>query len=135
MNQTNLSELVAELVKETGDDSLVSEEFRQLMEAGLHHVHFPPTAHPAPAEAFQRAFEGMGGLSRLLLWADKHPASFYKLYARMLIPTIQPILPLPATQKEEWPEWLTARRLAYQESGFIPTSPDDPDAMDSIEEG
>ena len=75
----------------------------------------------------------MGGTQRMLLWADKYPASFYKLYARQIIPTIAPVLPQPPKASEqEWPAWLTARRLSYQEAGFRPTNqqPDEPDAMD-----
>ncbi len=34
--------------------------------------------------AFTDAFELMGGVPRLALWADKHPTDFYKLYARRL---------------------------------------------------
>lgn len=121
MNQTNLTELVVQLDKledEKGNPEM-SPQFRKLVENGLHHVHLPPASHPAAAEALQRAFEGIGGLPRLLLWADEHPAQFYKLFARMVIPTITPVLPQPQQTKEEWPEWLTSRRLAYQESGFV----------------
>jgi hypothetical protein len=86
---------------------------------------------PSAALAFQKTFEQMGGTQRMLLWADKYPASFYKLYARQIIPTISPVLPQPAKASEqEWPAWLTARRLSYQEAGFKPTAGGPPDAMD-----
>ena len=136
MNQANLQELVVELSKaqDPKGNSLTSEDFRDLVSRGLHHVHLPQAMHPKAAEALQAAFEGMGGLPRLLLWADAHPAHFYKLFARMVIPTIQPVLPTPQTQKDEWPEWLTARRLAYQEAGFRPSTADDTDAMDNLED-
>ncbi len=138
MNQANLQELVVELSKaeDAKHNPLMSEDFRDLVARGLHHVHLPPAMHPKAAEALQTAFEGMGGLPRLLQWADAHPAHFYKLFARMVIPTIQPVLPTPTQQKDEWPEWLTARRLAYQEAGFLPNRPadDEPDAMDSLED-
>jgi len=35
-------------------------------------------------EAFQQAFEQIGGVSRFALWADTHPTDFYKLYSRLL---------------------------------------------------
>ena len=34
--------------------------------------------------AFQDAFELIGGVPRLAHWADTHPTDFYKLYARLL---------------------------------------------------
>lgn len=34
--------------------------------------------------AFQRAFELIGGVPRMAIWADANPTEFYKLYARML---------------------------------------------------
>lgn len=41
--------------------------------------------------AFQDAFELIGGVPRLALWADTHPTDFFKLYARLL--------PVEASQK------------------------------------
>ena len=34
--------------------------------------------------AFQDAFELIGGVPRLAHWADSHPTDFFKLYARLL---------------------------------------------------
>jgi len=34
--------------------------------------------------AFQDAFELIGGVARLAHWGDTHPTDFYKLYARLL---------------------------------------------------
>jgi hypothetical protein len=126
----NFTELVAEVskLKDLKGESLLSQDFNNLIAQGLHHCHLPPTLHPKAAEAFQTTFELMGGLPRMLLWADQHPASFYKLFARMVVPTITPVLPTVAAQKEEWPPWLTARRLAYQEAGFVAD-----DSMDTDE--
>lgn len=42
--------------------------------------------------AFADAFEQIGGVSRLALWADTHPEEFYKLYARLLPPASHPDL-------------------------------------------
>jgi hypothetical protein len=97
-----------------------SEDLTKLKEAG--HVGGP---EPSAAQAFQQTFEQMGGGARMLLWADRFPAQFYKLYARMVIPTIAPVLPSPQKPTEqEWPAWLTARRLSYQEAGFRPAQAD-----------
>lgn len=35
-------------------------------------------------EAFHVAFQMVGGVPRLALWADQEPGEFFKLYARML---------------------------------------------------
>ena len=35
-------------------------------------------------EAFHTAFQMIGGVPRLALWADSNPGEFFKLYARML---------------------------------------------------
>ncbi len=34
--------------------------------------------------AFQRAFEMIGGVNRLTLWANQNETEFYRLYARLL---------------------------------------------------
>jgi hypothetical protein len=38
----------------------------------------------AVERAFLNAFELIGGVPRLVLWADAHPGDFYKLYGRLL---------------------------------------------------
>jgi len=35
-------------------------------------------------EAFAAAFDEMGGIERLVLWAKLNPTDFYKLYARLI---------------------------------------------------
>lgn len=40
--------------------------------------------------AFHDAFEQIGGVTRLSLWADIHPEEFFKLYARLLPPASHP---------------------------------------------
>lgn len=110
--QQNLSELVTALAT----DSSISPEMKDLIQRGLHHVFLPEALQPRSAEAFQLAFEAMGGLPRLLLWADQNPSKFYQLFARMMPQTIAPVLPSPQQTNQVWPEWLSQRRLAYQES-------------------
>lgn len=41
-------------------------------------------------ESFHEAFEQIGGVNRLALWADTHPEEFFKLYARLLPPSSHP---------------------------------------------
>lgn len=96
----------------------ISKDMEALLERGLHSVKLPKALRGAKAaEAFQATFEIIGGVPRLAMWADKNPDKFYQLFGRMIPQTIAPVLPEPeAKQAQEWPEWLTARRLAYQES-------------------
>ena len=110
--QQNLSELVTAL----NSDPSISPEMAALIERGLHHVFLPDSLQTKSAEAFQLAFEAIGGMPRLAMWADKNPSKFFNLYARMIGPTISPVLPSPQHTNQVWPEWLSARRLAYQEA-------------------
>src|SRR5678816_813442 len=116
--QHNLTELLVALqgIKGAKNESPLSPELEMLLKEGLHHSHLPPTLQPSAAEAFQLAFEAWGGVPRLLLFADRYPGAFLKLYARQTAMTMEPVLPPPreTQQRDEWPEWLTARRLAYQ---------------------
>jgi hypothetical protein len=111
--ETNLSELLVAL---QSTKVKLSDELQTLLSDGLHHSHLPPALHTSAAEAFQLAFEAWGGIPRLLLFADRYPGAFLKLYARQTQQTIAPVLPAPPDRAhDEWPPWLTARRLAYQE--------------------
>ena len=114
----NLREMVLALTSPEHEE-LLSPDLIELIQRGLH-THdpdFPDTLKPRAAEAFQTTFELMGGLPRMLLWADRNPGKFYQLFARQTLPTIAPVLPTTQAQKpQDWPEWLTARRLAYDES-------------------
>jgi hypothetical protein len=115
--QYNLQELITGMAA-PGDDgapSPISDDLRDLIKRGLHHVFLPDTLKPKAAESMQLAMEGIGGLPRLIQWADRNPSKFYNLYARMIGPTIAPVLPKPEEQTHVWPEWLSHRRLAYQE--------------------
>ena len=120
----NLRELVEALgtTPPQSPDSrpLLSPDLIDLIERGLH-THdplYPSSLRPRAAEAFHTTFELMGGLPRMLLWADRNPTKFYQMYARQTLPTIAPVLPLSqqSARPADWPEWLTQRRLAYQEA-------------------
>lgn len=66
--------------------------------------------------AFSTAFEMIGGVSRLALWADQNPTEFYKLYAKMLPSssqidhtgehklTVEHVLPRPHDYKADTPD-------------------------------
>ena len=131
--QTNLAEMVVALAEASAaaiqtareDGTLpaiaISPEMTLLLSKGLHHVYLPPSLRPTSAQAFQLAFEAIGGIPRFVLWADHNPRQFYTLYSRLVPSTIPPVEQQKVTQV--WPEWLSHRRLAYQEETGT-TSPD-----------
>ena len=41
------------------------------------------------ADAFQHAFELIGGIPRLALWADKNPTAFFSLYSKLIPATVK----------------------------------------------
>lgn len=53
--------------------------------------------------AFQDAFELIGGVPRLAHWADSHPSDFFKLYARLL--------PVEASQRVTHDGGITVRHV------------------------
>jgi len=135
---THLGELIIALqaLKDGKGDPTLSQELIDLLGNGLHPAVLPASLNVGAAEMFHLTAVGMGGLPRMLRWADRYPAAFYKLYARQMMPTMAPVLPEPEGQKaQEWPEWLSARRLAYQESGLSITdnSHHDADTQDTSE--
>ena len=113
-----LSDMASELVELNGVQ--MSPELLALMERGLHSVKLPKALrNQKAAEAFQHAFELIGGTARLALWADKNPGQFFQIFGKQMAATIAPVLAtIPSAKKDEsgqWPAWLEARRLAYQE--------------------
>jgi hypothetical protein len=115
---SHLADMASELVELNGVQ--MSPEMLALMERGLHSVKLPKALrNQKAAESFQDAFELIGGTARLALWADKNPGQFFQIFGKQIAPTIAPVLAsMPTTKKDEsgqWPAWLEARRLAYQE--------------------
>ncbi len=52
---------------------------------GLSHISVPrEIKRSRVVNAFQDAFELIGGIARLAHWGDQHPTDFYKLYGRLL---------------------------------------------------
>jgi hypothetical protein len=115
--QYNLQELVTGLSTQgDGGGPQISEDMADLIRRGLHHVFLPDSLRPKAAESMQMAFEGIGGLPRLIQWADRNPSKFFNLFSRMIPATMAPVLPQEQQLDQVWPEWLSARRLAYQEN-------------------
>ena len=62
------------------------------------------------ADAFQSAFDLIGGVPRLALWADKNPSAFFALYSKLIPSTVQ--AQVNATIRVEAP-WMNPNRLSY----------------------
>lgn len=70
----------------------MSPELTRLLERGLIGNSLPPALKDSKAaKAFQQAFDMIGGVPRLALWADKNPTKFYTLYSK-LVPATAEIL-------------------------------------------
>ena len=122
---------IADVASELGDISdtgipelKISPELAALMARGLHSAKLPKALRSQrAAEAFQDAFDIIGGTVRLAMWADKNPDKFFAIFGRQIAPTMAPVLdklPQPnQVQQEQWPAWLEHRRLAYQEKDQV----------------
>lgn len=115
MDTKNLVNLVLALSTE---DGLLSKDLRDLMDSGIMED-LPDTLRGNAPQNFQAAFEAMGGLPRLLLYADRNPAAFYKLYARLIRNVDPPPEPPPPP-----PQWLDNERLTYGQGSSAPTDVD-----------
>ena len=61
-----------------------------LMEKGLTSKKLPKELRgQRAANAFQSAFELIGGVPRLALWADKNPTAFFSLYSKLIPATVK----------------------------------------------
>lgn len=112
---------LADMASELSQEFKISPELSKLIERGIHSTKLPaPLRKVRAAEAMQQAFELIGGVPRLALWADANPDKFYQLYGRMIPQTIAPVLPDdgPKDNVIELP-WVTARRLLYKEAQQI----------------
>lgn len=90
----------------------LSPELRRLLEKGLIGEALPPALRDArAAKAFQQAFDMIGGVPRLALWADQNPTKFYTLYSK-LVPATAEIL-----EKKDINitiNWASPDRLSYK---------------------
>jgi len=65
-------------------------DLQRLMQQGLFGKKLPPALKgQKAANAFQQAFELIGGVPRLALWADKNPSAFFALYSKMIPSTVK----------------------------------------------
>lgn len=101
-----------------GQDVSLSPELTALIERGLIGDGLPPALKSSKAaKAFQQAFEQIGGVPRLALWADQNPSKFYHLYSK-LVPstTLQEV----KTALTVTINWAGPDRLSYQNQNQQP---------------
>jgi hypothetical protein len=93
IEQTN--EEVERVYQDTEPYSETADQLRPLSQLAVCHdgvsrVSIPrDVSRKQVVQAFQDAFELIGGVPRLAHWADQHPSEFFKLYARLLPTTAQ----------------------------------------------
>src|SRR5688500_17505941 len=84
---------MASEIRDLSSEVKISKELEALLARGLHSAKLPQVMRSArAAEAFQQAFEIIGGIPRLAIWADANPDKFFPLYARMMTQTIDLVL-------------------------------------------
>lgn len=103
-------------------DLQMSPELTRLLERGLIGPSLPPVLRDSKAaKAFQQAFDMIGGVPRLALWADQNPTKFYTLYSKLV----------PATAEVDIKKdinvtisWASNERLSYQKNTIEMGAPD-----------
>lgn len=89
-----------------------SQELDLLLKKGLYGKRAPKSlTNKRAADAFQSAFDLIGGIPRLALWADKNPTAFFSLYSKLIPSTVH--AQVNATIEIKAP-WMSPNRLAYQ---------------------
>jgi len=92
-----------------------------LLQKGLYGDKLPKALRSQKAaNAFQHAFELIGGVPRLALWADKNPSAFFALYSKLIPSTVQ--AQVSASIKIDAP-WMNPNRLAYMDQTTIDVTP------------
>ena len=103
------------------DGSSGSAQLDLLLQKGLYGARTPKELKSQKAaDAFQAAFDLIGGIPRLALWADKNPTAFFSLYSKLIPSSIQ--AKVDATIKIDAP-WMNPNRLAYQNQQIVDVTP------------
>lgn len=99
-----------------------SEQLDILLRKGLYGARTPKELRSKKAaDAFQSAFDLIGGIPRLALWADKNPTAFFSLYSKLIPSSVQ--AQVQGTIKIEAP-WMNSDRLSYRDRSH-PSAPTD----------
>ena len=102
----------------SGGEVVLSPELARLLEKGLIGDSLPTALKTSKAaQAFEQAFELIGGVPRLALWADQNPSKFYTIFSKLI--------PTTATVNEKRDinvtiKWASSDRLSYQRGDLPP---------------
>ena len=103
-----------------------NQELDILLQKGLYGARTPRELKgKKAADAFQQAFDMIGGVPRLALWADKNPTAFFALYSKLIPSSVK--AEVKATIKIDAP-WMNPNRLSYQNTDVIDVTPTQPAA-------
>lgn len=121
-----LPALPTDVVDEDGDDALLQQFYiaaqtnqsstgntslDTLLQKGLYGKRMPKALKgQKAADSFQSAFDLIGGVPRLALWADKNPTAFYALYSKLIPSSVK--TDITAKVIIEAP-WMKSDRLSY----------------------
>lgn len=101
------------------------EELQLSLDYAVRHKSLPQFLKSRDArQAFRQAFELIGGVPRLALWADQNPSQFYTLYARFLSEAHSADTPPPIQLHLSW---MKGRDLSGQSSSIAVYEPPEPD--------
>lgn len=94
-----------------------SQELDTLLQKGLYGSRTPKELKSKKAaDAFQQAFDLIGGIPRLALWADKNPTQFFSLYSKLIPSSVK--TELSGTIKIDAP-WMNPNRLNYKDDASV----------------
>lgn len=90
-----------------------SEPLDTLLQKGLYGKKMPSELKgKKAADAFQQAFDLIGGIPRLALWADRNPSAFFTLYSKLIPSTVK--TDVNARIVIDAP-WMNPNRLSYRD--------------------
>ena len=91
-----------------------SPELDLLLQKGLYGAKTPAALKSKKAtDAFQTAFDLIGGIPRLALWADKNPTAFYGLFSKLIPSTVKGDI---HHKIEVIAPWMNPNRLSYRDA-------------------
>lgn len=108
---------LAESILGPGNDLPISPELLSLLSRDMLGDALPPVLKTSKAaKAFEQAFELIGGVPRLALWADRNPSKFYAMFSKMIPATVQGQINKDIRVTIAW---ATPERLSYAKGDVV----------------
>lgn len=102
----------------------ISKELMSLLSRDMLGDALPPQLRTnKAARAFEQAFELIGGVPRLALWADRNPSKFYAMFSKMIPSTVQGNI---NKDIKVTIAWASDQRLSYQHADVVDATPSTP---------